>query len=82
MAKENFSELSTEDLVQKKNTVTFIMGLLVGGLSVLFILTIFQTISKGVTLLVAVPFALLPFYFMCNSQINSMDKELKSRKSN
>ena len=82
MAKENFSELSTEDLIKKKKTMTNTMGLLAGSLIVLFIITIFQTINKQFTPLLAVPFALLPVLIMCYSQVNAMNKDLKSRESN
>lgn len=82
MAKENFSELSTEDLIKKKKTMSFATGLLIGALTALFVVTILQSIDKGVTPLLAVPFALLPVLIMSYSQVNAMNKELKSRKSN
>ena len=39
MAKENFSELSTEELIKKKKTMTFTIGLVVGVLTVMSIIT-------------------------------------------
>ena len=81
MTKENFSELSTEDLIKKKKAMTFAMGLLIGALTLLFIITVYQTINKRGTALLAVPFALLPILIMCYGQVNSMSKELKSRES-
>ena len=80
MAKENFSELSTEDLIKKKKTMSFATGLLIGVLTVLFIINILQTINKGFTPQLIVPFALLPILIMSYRQVRSINKELKSRK--
>jgi hypothetical protein len=82
MAKQNLSELSTEDLIKKKKTLTFVTGILAGMLIVLLIITIFQTISEGFKPLIAVPFGLLPILILSYNQVSSMDKELKSRNSN
>ena len=81
MAKENFSELSTEELIKKKKTMTFTIGLVVGVLTVMSIITISQN-DIGVTPLLVVAFINLPVLIWCNSQVNSMNKELKIRKSN
>ena len=81
MAKENFSELSTEELIKKKKTMTFTIGLVVGILTILSI--IISQNDIGVTpLLIVVVLVNLPVLIWCNSQVNSMNKELKSRKSN
>ncbi len=80
--KDNLSDMTTEDLIKKKKSTSFATGLLTGVLIVLFMSTIFQTINKGFTTLLAVPFGLLPLLIMSYSKLNSMDKELKSRKTN
>ncbi|MET3127731.1 hypothetical protein ABID42_002850 [Arcicella rosea] len=82
LKKDNFSDMGTEDLIKKKKSTSFAFGLFVGALTVLLIITIFQTINKGVTPLLAVPFALLPLLILVYSQVSSIDKELKSRNSN
>jgi hypothetical protein len=79
MAKENFSELSTEDLIKKKKTITLSTGVLAGALIGLFIITIFQTINDGVTPFLAVPFAFVPILIICYKQVSAINKELKSR---
>ena len=83
MAKQNFSELSTEDLIKKQKTMSAMMGLLLGALTliVLFIITRYEPINKGLTPLLAIPVALLPLLIICYRQLNSVNKELKSRES-
>ncbi len=80
--KDNFSDLTTEDLIKKKNATSLTTGLLAGVLVALFIVTTLQTINKGVTALVGVPFALLPSLIQSYSQVKSINKELKSRNIN
>ncbi len=80
--KDSFSEMTTEDLIKKKKSTSFVTGLLAGALIGLLMIVIFQTINKGFTPLLAVPFALLPILILIYSQVRSMDKELKSRNSN
>jgi hypothetical protein len=79
MAKENLSELSTEDLIKKKKSTTFSTGLLGGVLIALLVITILQTVNKGATALLAIPFALLPILIKSYNQVKAMDRELKSR---
>ena len=82
MAKENFSELSTEDLIKKKKTTTFVAGILIGALIMLLIITISKTINEGITPSLAVPIPLLPILIICYIRVRSMNKELENRKSN
>ena len=77
--KDNFSNLTTEDLIKKKKSTTFSTGLLGGVLIALLVITIFQTMNKGATALLAIPFALLPILIKSYNQVKSMDKELKNR---
>lgn len=81
MAKENFSELATEELIKKKKAMTFTAGLLAGALVGLLIITVFQAINKEFTPLLFVPFAFLPILIIIYSQVRSINKELKSRTS-
>jgi hypothetical protein len=46
MAQENLHELSTEDLIKKKKTLSFATGILIGALTVLLIITILRAINK------------------------------------
>ena len=77
--KDNFSNLTTEDLIKKKKSTTFSTGLLGGVLIALLVITILQTMNKGATALLAIPFALLPILIKSYNQVKSMDKELKNR---
>ena len=80
--KDNFSDLTTEDLIKKKKSTSFATGLLAGTLIGLFGITLFQTINKGFTPLLILPFGFLPILIIMYSQIKSINKELESRKSN
>ena len=76
MAKENLSELSTEDLTKKKKQTSFVMGLLTGALIMAIFLTI---ISKGFPYLTIIPFACSPILFIIYKNLRDINKELKSR---
>jgi hypothetical protein len=79
MAKENLSELSTDDLTKKKKQTRFVMGLLTGALIMAIFLTI---ISKGFSYLNIIPFACSPILFIVYKTLSDINKELKSRNSN
>ncbi len=81
MAKENLSELSTEDLLKKKKVATAATGALAGLLTILLVLAIYLVIEQGSAFisLVAVAFALLPVLFLNYAMIGNINKELKSR---
>ncbi len=79
MAKENLSELSTEDLTKKKKQTSFVMGLLTGALIMAIFLTI---ISKGFSYLTIIPFACSPILFIVYKTLSDINRELKSRNSN
>ena len=81
-SKDNFSNLTTEDLIKKKRSTTFSTGLLGGVLIALLVITILLTMNKGATALLAIPFALLPILIKSYNQVKSMDEELKNRNSN
>lgn len=80
--KDNFSDMTVEDLIKKKKSTSFATDLLAGSLIGLFGITIFQTINKGITPFLAVPFALLPLLIIMYGQVRSINKELKNRNKN
>lgn len=80
--KNNFTDMSIKDLSKKKRDMSFIAGMLTAVLIVLFGVTLFDTINKGFTSLLIVPFALLPILITTFNQIKSINKELKNRESN
>lgn len=80
LKKDNFSDLTTEDLFKKKKSMSFATGLLVGALIVFFLITILETITKGFTPLLIVPLASLPVLIIIYGQLKSINKELKNRR--
>jgi LytS/YehU family sensor histidine kinase len=81
MAKENFSELTTEELIKKKKTTTMVTGVLAGMLTVLLVMAILLIIDKGFSYLglAVVAIALSPVLFMNYNQVSNINIELKSR---
>lgn len=81
MAKENFSELTTEELIKKKKTTTMATGVLAGMLTVLLIMATFLAIKQGATgiSLIAVALGLSPILFINYNSIKRIHAELKSR---
>lgn len=78
---ENFNKLSTEDLLKKKKSITFVTGLLAGMLGVLLVMSIFLIIKKGLSnvSLAVVPFALSPILFLNYTTLSKINKELERR---
>jgi predicted lipid-binding transport protein (Tim44 family) len=81
MAKENLSELTTEELSKKKKTTTMLTGLLAGMLTVLLIMATFLAITQGATgiSLIAVALGLSLILFINYNSIKTINAELKSR---
>ena len=81
IAKENFSELTTEELIKKKKATTMVTGVLAGMLTMLLIMAAFLAIKKGATgiNLVAVALGLSPILFVNYNSIKAINAELKSR---
>jgi len=77
MATENFSELTTAELIKKKRTTTRLTGVLAGALTVLLILAIKQGATDFNSLAVAL--GLSPILFLSYSSIKKINEELKSR---
>lgn len=82
MKNENLRELTTEDLIKKKKTVSLVTGILAGMLTVLLIMAILLTIKKGFPYLLTIPLALSPIVIMNFTIVNNINKELNSRNSN
>jgi hypothetical protein len=82
MKKENYTELTMEDLISKKKLLGVVTGTLLGGLTVLLIITILLMIKNGFTALIIIPFALSPILAINFSQMSAISKELKSRNAN
>ncbi|MFM2394705.1 MAG: hypothetical protein RLZZ546_2687 [Bacteroidota bacterium] len=80
-AKENFSEIATEELIKKKKTTTMVTGVLAGMLTVLLIMATFLAIKQGLTgiSLMAVALGLSPILFINYNSIRAINAELKSR---
>ncbi|MDV2446223.1 redox-active disulfide protein 2 [Elizabethkingia anophelis] len=81
MKSENFSDLSTEDLLKRQKTIKPLTILLIGTLVILLVLSIFITIKKGFTALLVVPFALSPIAILNLNNLKSIQKEINSRKN-
>ncbi|MDX8567304.1 redox-active disulfide protein 2 [Elizabethkingia sp. HX XZB] len=81
MENENFSDLSTEDLLKRQKTIKPLTIILIGTLVILLVLSIFITIKKGFTALLVVPFALSPIAILNLNNLKSIQKEINSRKN-
>ncbi len=81
IAKENFSNLSAEDLIKKKKATTMVTGVLAGLLTVLLIMATILAITQGLigVSLIAVALSLSPILFINYSSIKTINEELKSR---
>ena len=79
--KENFSELTTEDLIKKKKPITIVTGMLAGMLTVLLVMSILLIVRDGLAYLglAVIPLALSPILFMNYYTVSNINKELKSR---
>lgn len=75
----DYSELSTKDLLAKKKTTVFVAAFFGGILTVLFIVTILITIKDVFTPFLCLPFAFLPILIININEVNSLNKEVKSR---
>ena len=80
IAKENFTELTTEELIKKKKTTTMVTGFLAGLLTVLLIMAILLTTKQGAIGVgfIAFVLALSPILIMNYGTIKQVNKELKS----
>ncbi len=81
MKNENFSDLSTEELLKRQKTIKPLTILLIGTLILLFVLSLFITIKKGFTALLVVPIALSPIAILNLNNLKNIQKEINSRKN-
>lgn len=82
MKSENFSDLSTEELLKKQKTIKPLTITLIGTLILLlFVLSLFITFKKGFTALLVVPIALSPIVILNLNNLKSIQKEINSRKN-
>lgn len=79
MKQENYTSLSTEELLKKKKTTAMVVGLLIGVLLVLFAINIALVIKKGFNAGIVTTFAFLPILIIIYQQLQNINKELESR---
>lgn len=80
MENKKLTELSNEELLKRKKTTKFVVGMFLGVLAVLIVFNIINIINGdqhwGV---LAVPLGLLPILILNYNAIKEINKELKSR---
>lgn len=80
METKKLSELSNEELLKKSKTTKLVTGMLIGVLTTLTALNLFNIINGsqhwGV---LAVPLGLMPIVFINYNTFREINKELKSR---
>ncbi len=79
MKKDTYADMSTEKLLSTKKSIKSVTGILAGMLTVLFAITLYQSITDKFTPLLIIPFALIPIVVINFINIKAIDKELKSR---
>ncbi|UIR57306.1 redox-active disulfide protein 2 [Sphingobacterium sp. SRCM116780] len=79
MKNKTLQEMSGEELLNTKKTISVITGCLAVMLLILLAMGIYVSIKKGFSALVAIPFALSSIVIMNYKKINEIKKELKSR---
>ncbi|MFD1769877.1 redox-active disulfide protein 2 [Sphingobacterium suaedae] len=72
-------QLSTEELLKSKKSISVLTSILLGMLTLLLGLTTYTWIINGSSPLLAVPLALSPIVLMNYKKIGAIKKELKSR---
>ncbi len=80
--KDELANLTTGDLIKRKKDAYAIAGLLLGVLFLLFLFITSQLMNKVQTPILVVPIILLPILIINHIRLISINKELKSRKSN
>ncbi len=80
METKKLTELTNEELLKRKKTTRFVTGMLIGVLSVLIVLNLFNIINGDQNWgVLAVPIALMPIVLINFNSIKEINKELKSR---
>lgn len=81
MKNNKLSNQTLEELQKNRKTIKVITTMLISALSVLLILCIYITLSKGFTPLLIVPLALSPIALLNLNSLRSIDKEIKTREN-
>jgi hypothetical protein len=76
---KNFTEMTTEKLLEQTKSVKALTGLLGGMLLVLFCTGLFLSYNKGFNVFLIIPFALLPIVILNVNTLKEIKKELDSR---
>lgn len=80
MIKNNkLADQTNEQLIQNEKKVKVITLLFLGGLLLLFLITIYLTYRNGFTALSVLPITLMPVLIASISNWNALKKEIKSR---
>jgi len=80
MHKQKLTELSINELKQKRQTLKIVLNFFSGVLLLLIGLLIFMIIRNGITPLIAVPIALLPVFILSQKNLKTINNEIESRK--
>jgi Na+(H+)/acetate symporter ActP len=78
MNKENYSEMSDEELRKKLKTMNFAFGLMAGSLLTALVLNLFVN-KKGFWATIVPPLALTPLLMIIYNSIKAIKTEIKSR---
>ncbi len=79
MKAKNFTEMSTEKLLEQTKSVKALTGLLAGMLLILFCTGLFLSFNKGFNVFLIIPLALLPILILNINTLKEIKKELNSR---
>jgi len=76
---KKLADQTNEQLIQNEKKVKVITLLFLGGLLLLFFITIYLTYRNGFTALSVLPITLMPVLIASISNWNALKKEIKSR---
>jgi hypothetical protein len=79
MKAKNYSEMSTEKLLEQTKSIKALTGLLAGMLFVLFCVGFYLTYNKGFNVFLIIPFAFLPIVILNVNTLKEIKKEVRSR---
>jgi hypothetical protein len=79
MVQNNWTKLSIDELKQKEKVLKIVLSMFVGVLTVLIGVLVFTIIYKGMTPLLAVPFALLPLLLFSLKSLKDIRAEIQAR---
>ncbi|GAB4021000.1 hypothetical protein GCM10028808_64440 [Spirosoma migulaei] len=79
MKSQKIQNMSREALLKQKKSIKFLTGLLSGALLMLFAITLYQTLTRGFTTFLVVPFGLLPILVLTANNLKQINQELVNR---